>query len=934
MITFQSYSPPKDATNVARNTPIYFEVRDTSAANINANTLNVTIDGNDAILNGVFQGPEYSGNIIEGVRGYDVYISHTTLFAKSANIAITINIQDIGTNLYDDNYLFTILTDDLITPATIAYPKGGLYASAQDVTLLSSKSDATIYYTLDGSMPDISSTVYTVPITINQETTIKFFSVDSDSNEDYVHVEIYQFDTIAGDITAPVTTSDKPEGTYNELSHITLTASEVATIYWTLNGVNPTIENYDGMDTSPVKIDLQDEQNVLRFFAVDLAGNTEALKTLTYIIQPKENNVVPTNVIASFPYIKNTVDICWDDMMPVDSDVIGYNIYRSQVGAQYLKNIVSHEIITSDMVYSTEDSTFHRINNVPVATTFYRDEMINRIVVQENVSNQFKYKTPIESETDFEGQFVDENKWLAIDDDRLFNQSDGLNFVDVYGNNRESLFFSRFRLRGGFDIETEYVLKNWPITDPIYFSEAAFIVSFNKFTYVKIARVKKEAADYYVSTLVVNSTEVSKTEVATTDLDGQFKIMRSGSDVSTYYHDGVSWILIESYLSFSDDDLRVEYYVKSSNTGLNVSFLYFHLTGQAYLPLITNVDGDYCIEVQHKPIIGDVDRNNYNRYTDDTSSVSVVIDGIDATVKSVDGIKGIIVLDTERKYDKILETWIESPVPTPESIVTVMYEYVINSFRINLRCLPHYKVTAILSDGSETRLQWCEPVTLQGEKLDYMYLEAIRRNAWLLDQAGERVLLFLRKSTGERCKCYIKNERTHKQAKVGSCTECWGTGFVGGYEGPFEIKISPFQAEQKIALTDRGMKLDNVEDTWTTVSPIITQRDFIIRRTSEIYAIGPVSRPEVKGAPTQQHFSVEFIDSTDIRHRFVQSLDLFKYSERIGLRGPFKHYSEGECEEVFIRDGEVKQNDRLRTDKGPGTNDPKGRTITFENTLY
>lgn len=653
-----------------------------------------------------------------------------------------------------------------------------------------------------------------------------------------------------------------------------------------------------------------------------------------YTPPKNENNIVPTNVMVSCPYIKNTMDISWDDMMPMCSDIIGYNIYRSQVDDQHTQSLVSHDVLTSDNIYSVKDKTFTRINDTPTTTTFYRDMYLNRLV-QEDVSDQFRFKTQIDAATDFVGEIVNADYWQAIDIHRLFNQSDGLHFTDVYGGNKQSYFQSNFQIRGNFDIETKYDLYTWPITENIYYSEIAFIVALNEFSYIKISRIRKEATDTYVSVLVVDSTEYDKIEISTLDMSGKFRIIRSSSTISTYYYDGLSWILMNSYLNTFTNDLQIKFYAKSADKQIDVKFYYFHINeGLAFLPELTYVRGEYFIKVSHTPIVNDnLNTTTYfSSYTDKTEDVVVYIDNKLATIKSVDGLAGIITLETERQWDDVLNVWVEPVIPTSSSTVIVSYKYTINSFVANLSRLPYYKVTALLADGSETRLSWCKSACAQSESLDYMYLEAIRRNAWLLDQAGERVLLFIRKSTGQKCECYTRDERTHKQPKIGPCKRCWGTMFVCGYEGPYEIKISPFKSEQKVMMTDRGMKLENIEETWTTISPTITQRDFIVRRRGQIYAIGPISTPDIKGVPTQQHFSVQHVDSTDIRYEFIQScrLNLFNYRNDVGLRKPFTNFTEDDV----IKDGELQKADVIRTDKGPGFNDEKGRSITFENELY
>ncbi|MFA6296158.1 MAG: chitobiase/beta-hexosaminidase C-terminal domain-containing protein [Patescibacteria group bacterium] len=86
---------------------------------------------------------------------------------------------------------------DYIAPTTTASPAGGTYETDQTVTLTATDADSTIsatYYTTDGTTPTTSSTVYTSPITISQDTTLKFFSVDSLGNSEEVKTETYIID--------------------------------------------------------------------------------------------------------------------------------------------------------------------------------------------------------------------------------------------------------------------------------------------------------------------------------------------------------------------------------------------------------------------------------------------------------------------------------------------------------------------------------------------------------------------------------------------------------------------------------------------------------------------------------------------------------------------------------------------------------------------
>ena len=89
-------------------------------------------------------------------------------------------------------------------------PAAGTYSSAQSVTISDATSDATIYYTTNGTTPTTSSTEYTGPITVSSTETLKAIAaVGGDTNSavasaDYtvtslpsVSAEAYVYDTVA-----------------------------------------------------------------------------------------------------------------------------------------------------------------------------------------------------------------------------------------------------------------------------------------------------------------------------------------------------------------------------------------------------------------------------------------------------------------------------------------------------------------------------------------------------------------------------------------------------------------------------------------------------------------------------------------------------------------------------------------------------------------
>ena len=86
-----------------------------------------------------------------------------------------------------------------VTPAVTATPSfslaAGTYATAQNVTLADSAAGAAIYYTLDGSNPSSSSTLYTSQIAVNKTETIRALAI------------------LSGDLASPVATITYTIGT-------------------------------------------------------------------------------------------------------------------------------------------------------------------------------------------------------------------------------------------------------------------------------------------------------------------------------------------------------------------------------------------------------------------------------------------------------------------------------------------------------------------------------------------------------------------------------------------------------------------------------------------------------------------------------------------------------------------------------------------------
>ena len=89
-------------------------------------------------------------------------------------------------------------------------PAAGAYNSAQNVTINTTTSGATIHYTTDGSAPTTNSSVYSSAISVNETTTIKAMAVKSGMNNSAVVEATYTIINIehAGTETDPYTVAD------------------------------------------------------------------------------------------------------------------------------------------------------------------------------------------------------------------------------------------------------------------------------------------------------------------------------------------------------------------------------------------------------------------------------------------------------------------------------------------------------------------------------------------------------------------------------------------------------------------------------------------------------------------------------------------------------------------------------------------------------
>jgi hypothetical protein len=124
-------------------------------------------------------------------------------------------------------------------------PPGSIYTSSRSVTISTTTPGATIYYTVDGSTPTVSSTMYSTPITVGNTctgglltTNIRAIATAPGYTQSSVSSASYTIDAVVS-VTAPPTISPAG-GTYaaNTTASITTTLS-TPTICYTEDGTTP-----------------------------------------------------------------------------------------------------------------------------------------------------------------------------------------------------------------------------------------------------------------------------------------------------------------------------------------------------------------------------------------------------------------------------------------------------------------------------------------------------------------------------------------------------------------------------------------------------------------------------------------------------------------------------------------------------------------------
>ena len=291
----------------------------------------------------------------------------------------------------------------------------------------------------------------------------------------------------------------------------------------------------------------------------------------------------------------------------------------------------------------------------------------------------------------------------------------------------------------------------------------------------------------------------------------------------------------------------------------------------------------------HKPIVRKHTQNSQSVtnqdievkiYNQETNSMEIV------PVAKINAENGEVTLISTAYFAPIRRKNVTPLLPNfddPNNKVTITYRWGRSIVTQRLYDRVYYKVTTVATGSNGEPLE--TPLDAAGmannvtqQVVDYRWQEALRYNKFILEEGGEWVKIFLKKRFGKLCSCFDSN----RQKPLGDCLSCYATGFQGGYEGPFDILMSPIDSTMKETISELGRQIEFSGNTFIQNTPIMRPLDIIIRQDGTRYLVNTVKPTLVSNTLLQQDLSIELIQESDIRYQ----VPVYKKATKYGLIPP------------------------------------------------
>jgi alpha-tubulin suppressor-like RCC1 family protein len=220
------------------------------------------------------------------LNGVDPTTSDSTV-ASGSTVAVTIS-ETLKAKAFKTGMPASLTKSAayVLKPATPGFsPSGGTYTVAQNVSISSGTSGATIRYTTDGTTPTTTSTLYTSPISVGTTTVFKAIAFKTDWDASAVGSGSFAMNF--GTLATP--SADQATGNYVDTVTVALSVASGATIRYTTN--NTAVQTNSTVYTVPLVIDVT---TTLRFKAYHPDYQPSSEVTRTYTLAPAAPVFNPT----------------------------------------------------------------------------------------------------------------------------------------------------------------------------------------------------------------------------------------------------------------------------------------------------------------------------------------------------------------------------------------------------------------------------------------------------------------------------------------------------------------------------------------------------------------------------------------------------------------------------------------------------------------
>jgi hypothetical protein len=225
--------------------------------------------------------------------------THGTLYSAGVpvNISTDTTLQAIAyvSGQVDSrvSYAFYLINSSQVADPTFS-PAGGTYVSAQNVSISSATSGASFRYTTDGSTPsETVGAVYSGPVNISANTTLKAIAFKTGSTDSNVTSATYTINPLPQQAAAP--TFNPGGGTYSQAQTVSISsATSGASIHYTTDGSTPS-ETNGTLYSGAVNIG---SNTTLTAIAYESGFTDSAVTSASYTINTGGGNPVPVTLEA------------------------------------------------------------------------------------------------------------------------------------------------------------------------------------------------------------------------------------------------------------------------------------------------------------------------------------------------------------------------------------------------------------------------------------------------------------------------------------------------------------------------------------------------------------------------------------------------------------------------------------------------------------